>query len=171
MNEADTSRRFAKRLHLFQPSLTLRFVGIDDGISSGGPLSQIVNARRDAAEIDQIEIPQRSSTEVCYSFRLEAREVLGSETARVHDAARRRDGRLAARGAGAARRARAAHRRADCPRRRTIQKIRHVPKPRKPSPPSLGRASPELEHRVCGQSTFARFMVKMEPHNCSASLK
>jgi putative ABC transport system substrate-binding protein len=30
----------------------------------------------------------------------------------------------------------AAHRRADCPRRRTIQKIRHVPKPRKPSPPS-----------------------------------
>ena len=112
MNEADTSRRFAKRLHLFQPSLTLRFVGIDDGISSGGPLSQIVNARRDAAEIDQIEIPQRSSTEVCYSFRLEAREVLGSEKARVHDAARRRDGRLAARGAGAARRARAAHRRA-----------------------------------------------------------
>src|SRR5262245_66405310 len=101
MNEADTSRRFAKRLHLFQPSLTLRFVGIDDGISSGGPLSQIVNARRDAAEIDRIGIPQRSSTEVCYSFRLEAREVLGSATARFHHAARRR-GSVAALGAGAA---------------------------------------------------------------------
>src|SRR5262249_2792904 len=48
--------------------------------------------------------------------------------------------------ARAQQRERAARRRADCPRRRTIQKIRHVPKPRKPSPPSLGRASPELEH-------------------------
>jgi hypothetical protein len=35
------------------------------------------------------EIPQRSSTEVCYSFSFEAREVLGSETPRVHHAARR----------------------------------------------------------------------------------
>jgi len=34
------------------------------------------------------EIPQRSSTEVCYSFRSEAREVLNSEPPRVHHAAR-----------------------------------------------------------------------------------
>src|SRR5262249_7484213 len=47
------------------------------------------------------------------SFRSEAREVLGSETTRVHHAAQRRGTRMAARGARAAARADAAHRRID----------------------------------------------------------
>ena len=49
-----------------------------------------------------VEIPQRGRTEVCYPFRSKHGEVLGSETPRVHDAARRCGGNVAARGAGAA---------------------------------------------------------------------
>src|SRR5262249_17398944 len=71
----------------------------------GEPLSQIVNARRDAAEIDRIGIPQRSSLrpyEGMLSFRSETREAPGSEKPRVHHAAWRRGGRVAPRGARAA---------------------------------------------------------------------
>jgi hypothetical protein len=54
-------------------------------------------------DIDRIEIPQRSSLlPGVLSFRSEAREASGSETARVHHAARRYSGGVAARGAGAA---------------------------------------------------------------------
>src|SRR5215472_5344723 len=63
-------------------------------------------------DIGAVEIPQRSSLvpdRGMLSFLPEAREILGSETAPVHHAARRR-GRVAARGARA--RARTAHRRA-----------------------------------------------------------
>ena len=50
-------------------------------------------------------MPQRSRLlpyRVVPSFLSKAREVLGSETARVHDAYRWRGGRMASRGAGAA---------------------------------------------------------------------
>ena len=56
-------------------------------------------------DIGRIEIPQRSSLlpyRGVLSFRSEAREAPGSETARVHHAARRRGGCVAARGARAA---------------------------------------------------------------------
>src|SRR5262249_4834056 len=45
--------------------------------------------------------PAAQQSLVCYFFRSEAREVLSSETARVHHAARRRGG-MAGRGGGAA---------------------------------------------------------------------
>src|SRR5262249_61751493 len=49
--EGFTSRQFASRLDLFQPHLTLRLIGTDDGYQSRSkPLSQLVNARRDAVD-------------------------------------------------------------------------------------------------------------------------
>src|SRR5262249_51921067 len=49
--EGFTSRQLASRLDLFQPSLTLRLIGTDDGYQSRSePLSQLVNARRDAVD-------------------------------------------------------------------------------------------------------------------------
>ena len=75
-------------------------------------------------------MPQRSSlllyAEVVLSFLSKEREALGSETARVHHAARRRGGRVAACGARAAARADAAHRRADdlgCGRSRKVRPV------------------------------------------------
>ena len=49
-------------------------------------------------DIGGLEIPQRS-TPLCAIPYSEAREALGNETARIHHAARRRGGRVAARGA------------------------------------------------------------------------
>src|SRR5215471_891600 len=51
-DEADLApRQFASLLDLFQPSLTLRVVGTDDGYQSRRePLGRLVNARRDAAD-------------------------------------------------------------------------------------------------------------------------
>jgi hypothetical protein len=67
--------------------------------NSTGPFRRLFQQHRPTPVIGWIEIPQCSTscrTEVCLSFRPEAREASSSETARVHQAAWRRGRSVAA---------------------------------------------------------------------------